>query len=250
MRVNQVRSWINRWSSQVTVVAIVLLGLALFIVIKTGRPAGYSTPVSVYYYDLNTGELFAALSTEIPPIEAPSGPLPNGKPAGVRAFVYSCGDCSDPAQRRVAWLEKYTARAKARALAIQEWSEQDGPMPDSAFDPHVEPEFMPEGEIAFAPPNQPGDATEDQPQQIHDTAPAPDTDDTDDTDDFDDMDGTDESPDRDNMADSIDALDDGQLVKRPEDKRWVRAYSDEGMAITVTDIDICGEGEQYAHCRP
>ena len=42
-----------------------------------------------WYYDLNTGKLFTAVSGKIPPIKAPSGPLPDGKPAGVRAYVFS-----------------------------------------------------------------------------------------------------------------------------------------------------------------
>lgn len=72
--------------------------------------------VDVYYYDLGTGELFLAKSNEIPPIDAPSGPGPNNTPQGVRAYVFSCGDCSDKSQQFVGWLEMFTPDAK-RALS-------------------------------------------------------------------------------------------------------------------------------------
>jgi hypothetical protein len=42
-----------------------------------------------WFYDLNTGKLFTAGSELAGPIEAPSGPLADGKPAGVKAYVFS-----------------------------------------------------------------------------------------------------------------------------------------------------------------
>ncbi len=41
-----------------------------------------------YYFDLNTRELFIRDGTMRPPIDAPSGSDEDGKPAGVRAYVY------------------------------------------------------------------------------------------------------------------------------------------------------------------
>ncbi len=72
----------------------------------------------VWYYDLNTQELFAADRTLVPPIEAPSGPAEDGGLAGVRAYVFSCGDCSDSSERFVGWVEKYTADVR-RAIRVQ-----------------------------------------------------------------------------------------------------------------------------------
>ena len=66
-----------------------------------------------YYYDLNSGELFVEPWDMAPPIEAPSGPLPDGRLfAGVRARVFGCGSCEDTF---VAYLEKFRADVK-RAL--------------------------------------------------------------------------------------------------------------------------------------
>lgn len=57
----------------------------------------------LYYFDLNTGKLFSGLDTA-PPIAAPSGAY-QGKPAGVRAIVYACGDCQDSKNIFVGYLE-------------------------------------------------------------------------------------------------------------------------------------------------
>lgn len=62
-----------------------------------------------WYYDLQAGKLFVAW-LESPPIEAPSGKLPDGKPAGVRAYVFSCGDCAVSEERQVLWLETFTVK--------------------------------------------------------------------------------------------------------------------------------------------
>ncbi len=50
-----------------------------------------------YYFDLNTRELFVRDGTMRPPIDAPSGADEDGKPAGVRAYVYgkAAGDADD-----------------------------------------------------------------------------------------------------------------------------------------------------------
>lgn len=72
--------------------------------------------VHVYYYDLGSGELFVDWSNEIPPVKAPSGPDANNMPQGVRAYVFSCGDCSDESQRFVGWLETYTPEVKQMLL--------------------------------------------------------------------------------------------------------------------------------------
>ncbi|MCX5659313.1 MAG: hypothetical protein NTW19_06265 [Planctomycetota bacterium] len=59
-----------------------------------------------YYYDLNTGKLFPARIERLPPIAVP-GAAPGAEPAGVRAMVFSCGDCRNPTDRMIAWLERF-----------------------------------------------------------------------------------------------------------------------------------------------
>ncbi len=80
-----------------------------------------------FFYDLNTGKLFVADALEIAPIEAPSGKpfaLPDGTeiPAGVRAFVYACGEC-DPKTRKIGYLEMYTQEAKNLLLKARKQEE-------------------------------------------------------------------------------------------------------------------------------
>lgn len=77
------------------------------------------TARSVYYYDLNTGDLFVADAGLIPPIDAPSGMLQGttSTKAGVLAYVFTCGSCS-PQDRYVAWIEMYTPEAQ-QALSEQ-----------------------------------------------------------------------------------------------------------------------------------
>ena len=58
----------------------------------------------LYFYDRNTGELFAAPDELNGPIEAPSGSF-QGQPAGVRAHVFTCGSCYVEEDRFVGWLE-------------------------------------------------------------------------------------------------------------------------------------------------
>ncbi len=59
-----------------------------------------------WFCDLNTGELFVSRSELTGPIEAPSGPLPCGRPAGVRAYVFSYIDEPNESERFIGFLER------------------------------------------------------------------------------------------------------------------------------------------------
>jgi hypothetical protein len=72
-------------------------------------------PTQAWYYDLNAGKLFAGPLTAIPPIPAPSGPLPNGEPAGARAYVYTCKTCSE-ADRVIAYVESCSPEVQAKLV--------------------------------------------------------------------------------------------------------------------------------------
>jgi hypothetical protein len=88
------------------VVIAASLGFAVKVIIRE-TAAPYQT--HAWYYDLNTEQLFVAEVTKHIPIDAPSGPASNGAKAGVRAHVFSFGDCSDPDQRFIGWLETLDA---------------------------------------------------------------------------------------------------------------------------------------------
>lgn len=109
------RSYMNNNPAIVTVAAIVVLLICLGLIYRSlAGGGGTAQTIDVWYYDLNTGDLFVESSDSQPPIEAPSGPF-EGHPAGVRAYVFACEEsgCDDPAQRKIGYLEMYTADAKA-----------------------------------------------------------------------------------------------------------------------------------------
>lgn len=86
------RGWINAHSGLVIGVAClsaVLLCLVVVWVLWPTASASFQSGGPVWFYDVNTGQLFVGRSKHGGPIPAPSGPLPDGGPAGFRAHVYS-----------------------------------------------------------------------------------------------------------------------------------------------------------------
>ncbi len=112
------RKWLNRHSVfTISVAAVVIIGSLLWIV-NESCPGWFSSRSGprVWYYDLNTTQLFIASGKLIPPINAPSGPLPDGAHAGVRARIFALGDCSDESKQFIGWLEMHTPEAKAEMI--------------------------------------------------------------------------------------------------------------------------------------
>ncbi len=72
----------------------VIIILFLIVTLPTMKQSAIPEVINKeWYYDLNTGDLFASKSGQTPPIEAPSGPHEDGMLAGVRAYVfYKNGD--------------------------------------------------------------------------------------------------------------------------------------------------------------
>lgn len=58
-----------------------------------------------WFYDPNTGELFVAKSDAVPLIDAPSGTLPGGRLASVRAYVFSYAYEPNETNRFIGFLE-------------------------------------------------------------------------------------------------------------------------------------------------
>lgn len=96
---------------------IIVSCLTLAVVIYFMRSQETSElPPKHWYYDRHTGELFDVYRREIAPVPAPSGkPMPDGEPAGVRAYIFSCGPCT-PDAWWVGFLEKYSPEAKKRLV--------------------------------------------------------------------------------------------------------------------------------------
>lgn len=98
------REWVNNNSMVGTILAVVVLAVALGVVALQFRGPGPGTETQVYFWDMETGELFAGGANEAPPIEAPSG----GE--GVRAHLFSCGACTP--EEWFGYLERHTEEAR------------------------------------------------------------------------------------------------------------------------------------------
>lgn len=117
------RNFLNNNSSLATILAVVLLLISLGVIILQTRNANSHEAVGVYFYDMSSGQLFAAGSDQVPPISTPSG-----ADSGVRAHVFSCGDCPNnlvgmnaeqvkETGAFIAYLEQLTPRGKEAYLA-------------------------------------------------------------------------------------------------------------------------------------
>lgn len=99
-----VRQWLND-NPQVTVaVTLVVVVGALMVMAIQFRGAGTSAAREVYFWDVQADEAYVAPEDAVPPIEAPSG----GE--GVRAHLYTCGECV--AEQWFGYLETYTPEAR------------------------------------------------------------------------------------------------------------------------------------------
>ena len=92
-------------------------------------PARQAPPSHLYYYDLRStaaepmDRVFVGPFETFARAEAPSKEtLDDGLPAGVRAWVFSCGDCADPKQRFLGYLEMYTKESRDRTMAVWQYS--------------------------------------------------------------------------------------------------------------------------------
>lgn len=85
-----------------------VLAVVAWIFLRPAPPITTDAPHRAWFYDLSNGQLFVQMSTQIPPIPAPSGKAaPDGTPGGVRAYVFSCSPCTDVNARFIGWLERY-----------------------------------------------------------------------------------------------------------------------------------------------
>lgn len=104
-----VRRWINRQNPRI-IIGITVVTVLVLLTIVIGLLSGPKAPEikeykKAWFYDLNTGKLFVDKSSLIPPIEAPSGPLPDGSPAGVKAHVFTFAYEPNESERFIGFLE-------------------------------------------------------------------------------------------------------------------------------------------------
>lgn len=103
-----IREWLSRspklviGASVVLVVGSIVFGIWLTLPKKVVEVENYEKD---WYYDLKHRRLFVARKGQIPPIEAPSGPLANGEPAGVRAYVFTYSNEPNTTETFIGFLE-------------------------------------------------------------------------------------------------------------------------------------------------
>ena len=141
--------WIGDNRRLVTVAALLPIVLMLVTAIACFwpyNPKRLKPQTKEWFYDLNTAKLFTADKTLIPPIETPSGPLPGGEPAGVKACVLTYATPPNQSNRFIGFLEKANPSAQPpgaidansgarqwgharliRRLEDSEWIEADSP---------------------------------------------------------------------------------------------------------------------------
>lgn len=73
----------------IAVASVLLLVIAFWSIRRPAVERRYDPGKTAWFYDMNTGKLFVAKNKGPDPITAPSGPSPDGGPAGFRAHVYS-----------------------------------------------------------------------------------------------------------------------------------------------------------------
>ncbi len=137
------RRWINRQNPKIiigiTAASVFLLLTIVIILLKPEKPLEkVELSVKAWFYDLNTGQLFVGKNDQNPPIEAPSGPLriesaagplQEGGPAGVKAYVFSYADEPNESNRFIGFLETTVPRAimerlesiKPKAGRTEQW---------------------------------------------------------------------------------------------------------------------------------
>ena len=103
-----IRDWLSRSPklvigvSVVLVVAPIVFGIWLTLPKKVVEVEKYEKE---WYYDLKHRRLFVGRRGQIVPIEAPSGPLANGGPAGVRAYVFTYSNDPNTTDTFIGFLE-------------------------------------------------------------------------------------------------------------------------------------------------
>lgn len=107
------RGLMQRHGAIVAVAAVIIAVASVFA--TTRSIIGPSRqPADLYYYDLNTGDLFTAPGGALQPIAAPSSDADN--PSGVRAHVFACGSCDDASVRYVGYITKFNPDVVAKVL--------------------------------------------------------------------------------------------------------------------------------------
>ena len=128
------REFLNRNSVLATVLAALVLALSLGFLFYHQRGSKTAPLADVYFYDLASTSanradgLFTAKEDSPLPLDLPLG-APDAQPTGVRAWVFSCGDCADRSSLFIGYLETWTKEYREARLQIPELLKKRQPIP-------------------------------------------------------------------------------------------------------------------------
>jgi len=96
-----------------------------------GSPIGPRGTMQFYFYDVESNEQFTAKSDDLPPILRENGHK------AFKAYVFTCGSCSNEADRFVGYYEGFTEDYKQKRAAAIEAAKagnpSGGPMPEAMY---------------------------------------------------------------------------------------------------------------------
>jgi hypothetical protein len=98
-------------------------------------PVWVEKPREVYFYDIDTEAVFAHSLANPPPIHTPTQ-QPTDQPHGLRAYIYSCGECA-PQNWYIGHLETFDPVAR-EAWARRMRARRRPDMPEAAVAPNAD----------------------------------------------------------------------------------------------------------------
>jgi hypothetical protein len=125
------RRWLNespRLVLGMTLLSTLVLTLVLVRALRPASTHAFQQGKTAWFYDANTGKLFAAGRKQTGPIAAPSGPTLKGEPSGFRAHVYSYVLDPNEADLFVGFLEQpdpfaTTGRLTSDMMDMDKWAQ-------------------------------------------------------------------------------------------------------------------------------
>lgn len=108
-RWRKARAFINKnpravWG--ITIASGFIMFLVLISILSGPARPKVTESRKAWFYDLNTKKLFVGKAKQQGPVKAPSGPLPNGEPAGIRAHVFTYVNDPNENDLVIGYLEK------------------------------------------------------------------------------------------------------------------------------------------------
>lgn len=117
-----VRSKLQRNSPLTVLVALAVLVICGVVIwrFRQQSAAQREVPRTQWFLDVGTGKLYTVDAEVAAPQEPPSrATLPDGSPGGVKAYVFSCGDCNDARTHFVGYVATLPESERVKPLDLR-----------------------------------------------------------------------------------------------------------------------------------